>query len=102
MRYLLTSIIALIFLLLNSPFLFASSSLRCGSDLVNEGYLKIEVLNSCGEPISREIVGEMEYRDDNKKKILYLEEWIYENNGYYYILQFEGSRLVSVESSRMK
>ena len=84
-----------------SIFSFSSASaisMRCRSDLVSEGELKIEVLKSCGEPISKEIVGETEYTDGNRKKIFYIEEWIYERSGGYYILQFEGSKLVSIES----
>ncbi len=90
-------------------------SLRCGSDLVSPGYLKYEVLQICGEPLFKEIVGEVEYFDPDliydsyyrrpnspgSKIIFYIEEWIYDKGGYH-ILRFEGSKLVKVESIRRK
>lgn len=89
--------------------------IRCGSDLVSPGYLKFEVLKTCGEPISREIVGEVEifdgdryydrrvrgYQSKGSKLILYIEEWIYERETLF-VLRFEGNRLVNVESVRSK
>jgi hypothetical protein len=90
-------------------------SLRCGTDLVSPGYLKYEVLEICGEPLSREIVGEVEITDPGRiydrhdrrytsrgtKIILYIEEWIYDKSGLH-VLRFEGNRLVNVESIRPK
>ena len=85
--------------------------IRCGSDLVSPGYLKYEVLQTCGEPLSREMVGEVEIFDADRrysryhargsKVILYIEEWIYDKAGLH-ILRFEGNRLVNVESVRRK
>jgi len=89
--------------------------LRCGGDLVTPGYLKYEVLKSCGEPLAREVVGEVEITDPGKiydgnylrghsysrKVILFIEEWIYERSGLN-VLRFEGNRLVQVESVRPK
>jgi hypothetical protein len=106
------------FTLLGLPaMLFAVSGqgIRCGSDLVSPGYLKYEVLQTCGQPVSREMVGEVEifdtdrlydrnhsrYRSQGSKVILYIEEWIYDKGGLY-ILRFEGNRLVNVESVRKK
>ncbi|KPJ77812.1 MAG: hypothetical protein AMJ54_06500 [Deltaproteobacteria bacterium SG8_13] len=94
---------------------FSSQGIRCGSDLVSPGYLKYEVLQTCGEPISREMVGEVEisdsdrlydrrhsrYRSQGSKVILYIEEWIYDKDGLY-VLRFEGNRLMNVESVRKK
>ena len=89
--------------------------IRCGSDLVSPGYLKYEVLQTCGEPLSREIVGEVELSDSDRiydrrwhrsvgggsRVFLYLEEWLYDKSGLY-VLRFEGNRLVMVESVRRK
>ena len=89
--------------------------IRCGTDLVSPGYLKYEVLQTCGEPVSREIVGEVEifdsdrlydrrrsrYRSQGSRVILYIEEWIYDKGGLY-VLRFEGNRLVNVDSVRKK
>jgi len=90
--------------------------IRCGSDLVSPGYLKYEVLQTCGEPLSREIVGEVELADSDRlydrrwsryegrgssRIVLYLEEWLYDKAGLH-VLRFEGNRLVKVESVRRK
>lgn len=89
--------------------------MRCGSDLVSPGYLKFEVLQTCGEPLSREMVGEVEIFDTDRiydrrysryhargsRIILYIEEWIYDKGGLH-VLRFEGNRLVNVESVRRK
>jgi hypothetical protein len=90
-------------------------AIRCGSDLVSPGYLKYEVLQTCGEPLSREIVGEVELSDGDRiydrrwkryegggsRIVLYLEEWLYDKSGLH-VLRFEGNRLVKVESVRPK
>ena len=104
--------------LLGLPFLLSAASsrgIRCGSDLVSPGYLKYEVLQICGEPISREMVGEVEifdtdrlydrrysrYQSRGSRVILYIEEWIYDK-GSLFLLRFEGNRLVNVDSIRSK
>jgi hypothetical protein len=93
----------------------SSRGLRCGGDLVSPGYLKFEVLQSCGKPISKEIVGEAEFSDADRlydrrysrfpdrdrRVVLYIEEWLYEKDGLY-VLRFEGNWLVAVESVRRK
>lgn len=109
-------VIVLIFLGLPAMLTAASGrGIRCGSDLVSPGYLKFEVLKTCGEPVSREIVGEVEIFDGDRfydrrsrgpqstgsKLILYIEEWIYERETLF-VLRFEGNRLVNVESVRSK
>lgn len=108
----------LVFLLLvfaATPCAASGLGIRCGSDLVSPGYLKFEVLQTCGEPLSREMVGEVEIFDADRiydrrysryhargsKVILYIEEWIYDKAGLH-VLRFEGNRLVNVESVRRK
>lgn len=89
--------------------------IRCGGDLVSPGYLKYEVRQACGPPLSQDVVGEVIVNDDarfyaeryrrktgaSKKVILYVEEWLYDRNGLH-LLRFEGNRLVQVESVRPK
>ena len=111
-------VLMLIFCLLAVPAVLSAVSgqgIRCGSDLVSPGYLKYEVLQTCGEPVSREMVGEVEifdsdrlydrrysrYQSQGSKVILYIEEWIYDKGGLY-VLRFEGNRLVNVDSVRNK
>jgi hypothetical protein len=105
-------------ILLGLPAMLSAVSgqgIRCGTDLVSPGYLKYEVLQICGQPVSREMVGEVEisdtdrlydrrhsrYRSQGSKVILYIEEWIYDKGGLY-VLRFEGNRLVNVDSVRRK
>lgn len=98
-----------------NPALSTGRGIRCGSDLVLPGYLKYEVLQSCGEPLSKELVGEVEFRDSGSlydrrnsrfrnresRVFLYIEEWLYKIDGLY-VLRFEGNTLVNVESVRRK
>jgi len=107
--YLLISIIGA------DPALSSGMGIRCGGDLVSPGYLKYEVFQSCGEPLSRELVGEVEFRDSgsindrrnsrfrdrDSRVFLYIEEWLYKTDGLY-VLRFEGNTLVNVESVRPK
>jgi hypothetical protein len=89
--------------------------IRCGGDLVGPGYLKYEVWQRCGEPLSKDIVGEVEFgdsgiiydrndrrfKDRDRRVYLYIEEWLYKTDGLY-VLRFEGNTLVNVESVRPK
>jgi hypothetical protein len=97
------------------PAISSGRGLRCGSDLVTPGYLKYEVIQSCGEPLSREMVGEIDYgdsgslydrhhsrfKDRDRRVYLYVEEWLYKTDGLF-VLRFEGNTLVNVESVRRK
>ena len=62
-------------------------ALRCGTDLIDEGDLKFKVLQACGEPISREHIGD-------RIRVMNIEEWIYKISNDYQSLEFEGNRLV--------
>ena len=94
--------------------LASGRGIRCGGDLVAPGYLKYEVLQRCGEPLSRERIGEVESdvghandrheslrRGRYRRVFLYIDEWLYKTDGLY-VLRFEGNTLVSVESVRPK
>ena len=77
-----------------------AAALRCGSELIDEGDLKHEVLRACGEPVSREIIGTSERPGQgSRENVLLLEEWIIESRRYYYSLIFEGNRLVRIEDA---
>ena len=111
----LTVLFLIILLMGGSHALSTGRGIRCGSDLVLPGYLKYEVLQSCGEPISKELVGEVEYRDTGSifdrrdsrfrnresRVFLYIEEWLYHTDSLH-VLRFEGNTLVTVESVRRK
>ncbi len=89
---------ALTLLLAGSPAL-ASDTLRCGSQLVSLGDRASEVLQKCGEPVSRDVLGYK--RSANRREEFQVEEWTYgPNNGMYQYLRFEGSRLRQINSKR--
>ena len=111
----LTGLLLIILLMGGTLALSTGRGIRCGSDLVLPGYLKYEVRQSCGEPLSKELVGEVEYRDTGSiydrrdsrfrnresRVFLYIEEWLYHTDSLH-VLRFEGNTLVTVESVRRK
>ncbi|WP_426234916.1 DUF2845 domain-containing protein [Pseudomonas sp. TWP3-2] len=77
----------------------ASDTLRCGSQLVSLGDRSSEVLQKCGEPVSRDPLGYK--RSANRREEFQVEEWTYgPNNGMYQYLRFEGNRLRQINSKR--
>jgi hypothetical protein len=84
-------------------FPIASHALRCGSDLIDVGDLKQEVLVKCGTPYSKEEIGYIDQKTDgNRIYVMKIEEWIIEHPNGYYSLVFEGNRLVKIESAGRK
>jgi hypothetical protein len=77
----------------------AADTLRCGSQLISVGDRSGEVLQKCGEPVSRDLLGYK--RSANKREEFQVEEWVYgPNSGMYQYLRFEGNRLVRIDSKR--
>ena len=77
----------------------ASDTLRCGSQLISVGDRSSEVLQKCGEPVSRDLLGYK--RSANKREEFQVEEWTYApHGGMYQYLRFEGNRLVQITSKR--
>lgn len=93
-----------------------SFALRCDSDLVEVGDLKIEVQLACGEPLSKEVIGyvdqvrykveksytEQRSRDgkdeaEERIRVMNIEEWIVKESDNYYSLVFEGNKLKEIE-----
>ncbi|RMP19511.1 hypothetical protein ALQ28_03499 [Pseudomonas syringae pv. delphinii] len=82
---------------------YATSTLRCGSQLVSTGDRAFEVQQKCGEPVSQEVLGTQETFNSTyrRSEAVRIEEWIYgPDNGMYQYLRFEGGRLVRIESKR--
>ena len=83
-----------------------SQALRCGTELVEKGDLKIQVKEMCGEPEAIEIVGYTLRTFNSPDGIIreresVIEEWIYKfQNLYYDVLTFEAGRLVRIEKIR--
>ena len=82
-----------------------ANALRCGTDLVTEGDLKIQVEEKCGEPISKEVIGytlrKVPYPGGFLDREHQLEEWVYKfRSKYYDVLTFEAGRLIRLEKIR--
>lgn len=101
MKILTINTVALLTLTLAS----ASHALRCGTNLISEGDLTLQVRNQCGDPASEELIGytlrpgrvsphsSVAYEREYK-----IEQWIYgPESGYYNVLTFEGGRLKRIE-----
>ncbi len=79
------------------------TSFRCGRDLIDIGHTMYQVRQACGNPDVDQRVGERRtfqiLQNDQIKleSITYLTEWTYKRDNGFYILTFEGSRLVSKE-----
>ncbi|MBZ9781338.1 DUF2845 domain-containing protein [Pseudomonas sp. REP124] len=78
---------------------FAADTLRCGSQLISVGDRAGEVLQKCGEPVSRDMLGYK--RSVNRREEFPVEEWTYgPKSGMYQFLRFEGNRLTQITSKR--
>ncbi|MGA3801120.1 hypothetical protein PS726_03811 [Pseudomonas fluorescens] len=77
----------------------AADTLRCGSQLISVGDRSSEVLQKCGEPVSRDLLGYK--RSADRREEFQVEEWTYgPNGGMYQYLRFEGNRLKQITSKR--
>jgi hypothetical protein len=76
-----------------------ADTLRCGSQLVGIGDRSFEVLQKCGEPRARDLIGYSLGPSDRREYSI--EEWVYgPDNGMLSILTFEGNRLRQIERQR--
>ncbi|WP_044874082.1 DUF2845 domain-containing protein [Pseudomonas sp. LFM046] len=90
---------ALLALALSTEAWAGADTMRCGSKLVSLGDRTFEVLQKCGEPVHRDLVGYTLGSYDNREFVV--EEWVYgPNNGMLRILTFEANRLVRIETKR--
>src|SRR5689334_2657154 len=77
----------------------AADTLRCGSQLISVGDRSSEVVQKCGEPVSRDLLGYK--RSADRREDFQVEEWTYgPNGGMYQYLRFEGNRLKLITSKR--
>lgn len=95
-------LLCLSLLLIGTP-LYAGS-LRCNSQLIGTGDRADEVLQKCGQPASRDLIGTRERTDAwGRFELVPVEEWLYgPRSGMYYYLRFEGNRLVEIDSQRRR
>ncbi len=77
------------------------TSLRCGNDLIDLGDSKSRVVYLCGQPISKEIIGQTKIPDNKAGIEFIIERWTYDTSvRYFTILTFKGDRLVRLEDER--
>jgi hypothetical protein len=89
----------LVLLLSCTASLAQADTLRCGSQLVSVGDRSFEVLQKCGEPAFRDLVGYS--LSPNERQEFKIEEWVYgPDGGMLSILTFEGNRLRTIERER--
>lgn len=79
-----------------------TSSMRCGSDLVNIGDLAISVREKCGKPVSEEHIGYTmrgPYGNWNTREREYtIVQLLYgPESGYYKVIILEGGRVARME-----
>ena len=88
-----------LFIIVASP---SFADKRCGGDLISPGKLMYVTVEKCGEPLSKERVGEVRYieKKNEIERVIYLMELVYKESGGYYVLTFEGSRLIKSEFIR--
>ena len=91
----------LLLTLLSAPLMAQADTLRCGSQLVSLDDRRFEVLQKCGEPAFRDLVGYS--LGPNERREYQIKEWVYgPDNGMLSILTFEGTRLRAIERRRSR
>jgi len=101
MKHLVITIILALALI---PAAAQATSLRCGNRLVRAGDTRTEVLQKCGEPLSRDIIGVDTHRRYRYGSVVtterVVEEWVYRDRQMLRTLYFRGGVLVNIETSR--
>jgi hypothetical protein len=91
--------LASLVLALSASQAWAADTLRCGSQLISVGDRSSEVVQKCGEPVSRDLLGYK--RSADRREEFQVEEWTYgPTGGMYQYLRFEGNRLKQITSKR--
>lgn len=91
----------LLLALMGASSMAQAETLRCGSQLVSLDDRRFEVLQKCGEPAFRDLVGYS--LGANERREYQIEEWVYgPDNGMLSILTFEGTRLRAIERRRSR
>ncbi|MNC09318.1 hypothetical protein D3C75_569380 [compost metagenome] len=96
------ALLCLLLVALSAP--LNAATLRCSSALISTGDHASEVLDKCGEPNSREVIGYRQRGDywGNYEEVR-IDEWVYgPRSGMYYFLRFEGNRLTEIDSQRQR
>ena len=85
--------------LLASATIAMPENMRCGNDYIQVNDSAFMVVEKCGEPISKIHVG---YTiNENKKRELVIEEWVYGPvKNYYYFVTMIGGHVSAIRSER--
>lgn len=76
-----------------------AADMRCGNDFVKIGDRAFMVLQKCGEPVSKQIIGYT--LDEANDREFTIEEWVYgPMNGIYYFVKFIGGKVTEIEYER--
>ncbi len=65
----------------------------CGSKIIKIGESMHRIKLLCGEPLSKEVVGEIKLNTSSGEEKLYITEWVYDKQGKLLVLTFHGSVL---------
>jgi len=89
--------------LLLSPLIASAAGMRCDGYVISEGATKVEVLQKCGEPLMKDVVGEETVFDyflgsGSARKVV-VEQWVYDMGAgsFMRILTFKGGKLATIE-----
>lgn len=73
---------------------------RCGSNVIEQGMRMYDVIEKCGEPKYKQVVGELILPENSSMVKTYVWEFVYKNGGFTRILTFHGSKLVKIEEEK--
>ncbi len=103
----MNKVLKLLPLLCFFPYMASAAGMRCGTQLILEGYDFDQVEQICGKPDSSFSRGERyiynSVRDSNQEatvaEVVRLDQWVYRHhqNGFTRNLHFENGRLVRIE-----
>jgi len=79
----------------------ASDSYRCGTKLVNQGDLEIQVRKKCGKPDDQKVIGYtlkgIRHHAIKREREYVIERWVYgPKRGFYHEVIFEAGRVVRI------
>lgn len=84
----------------------SAESFRCGGKVIQVGDSLHKVKKYCGEPTSKEVIGEYKQKEKSKRQttvsgseqMMYITEWAYYAYDKVTMFVFHGSKLVSIST----
>lgn len=68
----------------------------CGTSIIDIGKSMHRIRSVCGEPLSKEVIGEIKSINGNEEEKVYITEWVYDRQDKLLILTFHGSTLFKI------